>query len=239
MVTTLASVVETDPLQPAVERRLAQMRNELDWMAEALAGHAGLPAADAPPTAATVRRAVVPGQTREKAAAALSTAPAVAAAVAPAAAPAVAPAPVPAPVPAWEAAASPVEVGAVAAELWESTVPGSRCSLRLVREGWGLARVDRSELRRSVRNLLDNALRAAGDGGQVELRVTASAGTVTVEVADSGPGFGRVPTQQGLGLLTVRRFAADSGGRLTTGGCARLGGALLRLELPLTTEAGS
>jgi hypothetical protein len=50
-------------------------------------------------------------------------------------------------------------------------------------------------------------------------------------VGDSGPGFGRIPPQERLGLLTVRRFASEQHGRLLIEK-SRLGGALMRLTLP-------
>jgi signal transduction histidine kinase len=55
--------------------------------------------------------------------------------------------------------------------------------------------------------------------------------TIAVVVRDSGPGFGNIPAQQGLGLTTVRRFAAENAGRLDVEQ-ALLGGAELTLRLP-------
>ena len=110
------------------------------------------------------------------------------------------------------------------------------CSLRLVRESQVWAWTDPVALGRSVRNLLDNAIRAAGDEGEIEVRVTAGHGTVEIEVGDSGPGFGLIRPQERLGLLTVRRFASEQNGRLLIER-SRLGGALMRLVLPVATDA--
>ena len=52
------------------------------------------------------------------------------------------------------------------------------------------------------------------------------------EVADSGPGFGHLPPQHGLGLIGVRRFAERFGGDFSVG-TSSLGGALVTLRLPL------
>ena len=87
-------------------------------------------------------------------------------------------------------------------------------------------------LRRVVWNLLDNARRAVSTGGQVEVRVRHRGRHAFLEVADEGPGFGHLPPQQGLGLVSVRRFAERFGGEFSIG-TSSLGGALVTLRLPL------
>jgi signal transduction histidine kinase len=92
--------------------------------------------------------------------------------------------------------------------------------------------VDPFMLRRALVNLLDNAVRAAGPGGAVEIRVRPSSGVVMIEVEDTGPGFGRSnPGLSALGLGIVRDCATEHGGELelTSG---ELGGALARLIIP-------
>jgi signal transduction histidine kinase len=95
-------------------------------------------------------------------------------------------------------------------------------------------------------NLLDNAVRAAGDGGRVQVTSRAERGGVEIVVSDSGPG---VPTDvasrifdpffttrdvgdgAGLGLHFSRQVAYDHGGSLDL--IARTGwGASFRLWLP-------
>jgi len=78
---------------------------------------------------------------------------------------------------------------------------------------------------------LDNAVRAAGPDGTVEVAVRREGSRAVLEVSDDGPGFGRVPTQQGLGLVTVRRFVSRVRGTLDIGR-SRLGGARLTLSMP-------
>jgi signal transduction histidine kinase len=74
--------------------------------------------------------------------------------------------------------------------------------------------ISTSLLRRVLRNLLDNAVRAAGPGGQVSIRIEQKPETV-VEIADTGPGFGRAPSgAAGLGLTVVRELLHAAGGRL-------------------------
>lgn len=126
--------------------------------------------------------------------------------------------------------ASVVEAGDVVAAVWATDALSGRCSLRLVREACAWVTVDPVGLERSVRNLLDNAIRAAGDG-DVEIRVVTDREHVTIEVSDSGPGFGLVKPQEKLGLLTVRRFAAEHNGALRIDR-SHLGGALMQLVLP-------
>ena len=92
--------------------------------------------------------------------------------------------------------------------------------------------VDPVGLRRAAWNLMDNARRAVAHGGRVEARVTRHHRDAVLEVADSGPGFGRIPAQQGHGLVGVGRFATRFGGELAVGRSS-LGGALVCLRLPL------
>lgn len=92
--------------------------------------------------------------------------------------------------------------------------------------------VDRLGLWRAVRNILDNACRAAGPGGLVQVRVAERDGAAVIDTEDDGPGFGAGPAglaQVGLGI--VRQVAEASGGtvRIDRGD---LGGCRVRLELP-------
>jgi signal transduction histidine kinase len=131
-----------------------------------------------------------------------------------------------------------VDIGEIANETWVVVSGSASCSVRLVREGAAYARVSATELRRAVRNLVENAVRAAGADGFVEIRVEVRDGLAVVEVGDSGPGFGLIPAQQGLGLVTVRRVAARSGGSVTVG-TSWLGGALVALQVPAVGEQSS
>jgi signal transduction histidine kinase len=123
-----------------------------------------------------------------------------------------------------------LDVGDVVAAAWSAVAATSSCAIQLVRDARACACVDRDELARSVRNLLDNAVRAAGDDGTVVVHVRAETDTVAVVVRDDGPGFGNIPGQQGLGLATVRRFAAENGAQLEVGNAPQ-GGAELTLRM--------
>jgi signal transduction histidine kinase len=101
------------------------------------------------------------------------------------------------------------------------------------------AKVDRILLRRAVVNLLDNALRAAGPSGSVNVRVRRHEREVLIEVEDTGPGFGRGdPGVWALGLGVVRDCAEQHGGalELTSG---ESGGALARLSISRPSGRGT
>jgi signal transduction histidine kinase len=86
-------------------------------------------------------------------------------------------------------------------------------------------------LRRALVNLLDNAIRAAGPDGLVQVRVLCEEDLAVVEIEDDGPGWGHVgPGIGSLGLGVARTCVAAHDGdlELETG---LLGGALVRLRL--------
>lgn len=116
------------------------------------------------------------------------------------------------------------------------TPAAATCEIQFIQVDRAPTLVDPVELTRAARNLLDNATRAAGDRGTVEVTVTRSRGEALLEVADSGPGFGRIKPQHGHGLVNVRRFAERYGGHLNIAS-SHLGGAAVTLHLPLAASA--
>jgi two-component system nitrogen regulation sensor histidine kinase NtrY len=108
------------------------------------------------------------------------------------------------------------------------------------------ARFDQRLLRRALRNLLENAVRASSDHGAVSVRVASEDGVVTIDVADRGPGvraedmsrifepyFSTYDSGTGLGLPIARRIVEVHGGTITASN--REGGGLaVRITLPLS-----
>jgi signal transduction histidine kinase len=84
---------------------------------------------------------------------------------------------------------------------------------------------------RVLSNVIDNAARAAGPGGQVKLTIRQDGRTV-IEVADNGPGFGAGPPgTASLGLDIVTSLLEASGGSLEVTSAAGVG-ATVRVLLP-------
>jgi signal transduction histidine kinase len=101
------------------------------------------------------------------------------------------------------------------------------------------------ELNQAWADLLDNAIDAAGEGGEVEVRASVEHDEVVVRVIDNGPGippevearmfepfFTTKPQGQGmgLGLDTVRRIILANSGRITAQ--SRPGSTEFRVALP-------
>ena len=67
-------------------------------------------------------------------------------------------------------------------------------------------------LSRAVSCVLDNAVRAAGPGGQVGVEVSGAGGQITIRVVDDGPGLGQVATNNSMGLTITRALVSACGG---------------------------
>jgi heavy metal sensor kinase len=125
-----------------------------------------------------------------------------------------------------------------------------RAGVRLHGEGGDVrARVDADRLRQALDNLVDNAIRHAGRGGDVGVRADREDGRLRVIVRDSGPGFAPDVLERafepftrsasehdddgaGLGLAIVRAVAEAHGGSATARNLDG-GGAVVSLDLPI------
>ena len=85
-------------------------------------------------------------------------------------------------------------------------------------------------LRRTVSNVLDNAVRAAGPDGTVSVEIRPHDDGVMLTVEDNGPGFGEIPSGAGLGLSAVARNVIKHGGRMEYS-CGQRGGVRVSLWL--------
>ena len=90
---------------------------------------------------------------------------------------------------------------------------------------------------RVLTNVVDNAARAAGPEGRVEIGLWDHEGLV-IDVADDGPGIGQGPRGSGsLGLSVVTSLLNACGGGLTVQS-PRSGGTLVRIWLPTVGSRG-
>ena len=121
--------------------------------------------------------------------------------------------------PGGEAPASPVaDVCEAAYAAWAAVGATTSCRLALTLASRCHVRAEPALLRRAARNLIENAVRAAGAGGHVRVDILRTTVEVGIRVTDDGPGFGRVPSQSGLGLVGVSTLARRAKGRLVIDG---------------------
>ena len=140
----------------------------------------------------------------------------------------------------------PVDLTHVSETLASETRARTPAHITVVHAGPAVVTGDPDALTRALRNLLDNAVRAGGDDGQVVMTLHRSPTHVRATVSDDGPG---VPSDErerifdgfvrlnggsgggtGLGLAIVRAIARQHHGSVTCDDCET--GAHFTLELP-------
>jgi signal transduction histidine kinase len=127
-------------------------------------------------------------------------------------------------------AEDPVQVDLVTREVVNASRLSTPTTISL-RAGAVWAYVDRLAFWRALRNIIGNAVRAAGPAGRVDVRVENVDGWAIVQVDDDGPGFGSgVSGTDSLGLEIVRGFADRWSGRLEIRR-SDLGGCQVRLRM--------
>lgn len=146
----------------------------------------------------------------------------------------------------------PVDAAALAREVareWTPRAVAAGVDLGYEGEDSLIVPADKLLLREVLSNLIDNALRYAGQETQVTLRARSQEGQCMLEVEDDGPGLtdaelervferfwraSALPGGCGLGLAIVAEIAQRHGGTATAHH-ARPHGLLIRLALPLPT----
>jgi signal transduction histidine kinase len=141
------------------------------------------------------------------------------------------------------------------AQVTESVVNETRtrtpAQISVTHTGPAVAIGDPDAITRAVRNLVDNAVRAGGDDGQVLVELQRSPTHVRATVSDNGPGVppddrerifegfvrlnGSSAPGTGLGLAIVRAIARQHHGTVTCDECET--GARFTLELPVAASA--
>jgi signal transduction histidine kinase len=144
----------------------------------------------------------------------------------------------------------PLDLGAVVAEVLESTPPPPGIEVSVADLGVDL-QADRAQLVQIITNLITNAYQAMPDGGRLRVSGSESDGFAEITVEDSGVGldpavvdrllepfFTTKPTGTGLGLAVVKRFADGHNGTVSIEG-GPAGGARVTIRLPHTTTSGA
>jgi signal transduction histidine kinase len=138
----------------------------------------------------------------------------------------------------WSRSRMDIRLDRIAAEVVDAIRLSSTVRIELVTDEV-TARADRLAVWRVLRNVIDNAVRAAGPSGTVKVRITSAPGWAVAHVDDDGPGFGATSTRPGaLGLGIAQDLATAWGGGLEIGR-GELGGGSVRLRLPTPLPRGS
>ncbi|HEY8619090.1 MAG TPA: HAMP domain-containing sensor histidine kinase [Dermatophilaceae bacterium] len=114
--------------------------------------------------------------------------------------------------------------------------PTATCRIGFVGTDTTMSVASPVALSRALSCLLDNAVRAAGPGGQVTIAVTGTGSEITIRVLDDGPGLGKVSTNNSLGLTITRALVSACGGRFELRPGAT-GGVVAQIVLPAMSSS--
>ena len=107
----------------------------------------------------------------------------------------------------------------------------ARCQIGFVSSDRAMAVAAPVALSRAISCALDNAVRAAGPGGNVTVDVAVTAHEIILRVIDDGPGLGNVPMHNSLGLTITRALVSACGGGFELN-AGTAGGMVARIMLP-------
>jgi signal transduction histidine kinase len=140
--------------------------------------------------------------------------------------------------PGWPADPLPSRLDLVTGEVVAAAGMSTRTNITFTaRETW--AHADRLAYWRALRNIIGNAVQAAGPAGTVHVTVAPNNGWAVAQVDDDGPGFvDMTPGAGSLGLGIVQELVVDWGGELEIQRGV-LGGSCVRLLLPSAGEPGT
>jgi len=105
-----------------------------------------------------------------------------------------------------------VDVAELARAGVERAAATAGCEITLKGREVGLAWARTVALSRALACVLDNAVRAAGNGGHVEVEVHEDFEGLHLSVVDDGPGLGKIASRTSLGLTTTRAMVAACNG---------------------------
>jgi signal transduction histidine kinase len=131
---------------------------------------------------------------------------------------------------------SSVDIATLAMRCAMRARPAAGCLIECTGVDHAFALVTPVALSRAISCVLDNAVRAAGPRGHVTVEVSSTDTEVIIEVVDDGPGLGKVPTNNSLGLTITRALVCSCGGafELRPG---TAGGAVACIVLPALSIA--
>jgi signal transduction histidine kinase len=104
-----------------------------------------------------------------------------------------------------------VDVGGLVVHCVHRAQPTATCHVGFIDTDRAMTLAPPVALGRAVSCVLDNAVRAAGPGGQVTVEVTGTDSEITIKVIDDGPSLGQVPTNNALGLTITRALVSTCG----------------------------